>query len=51
MGKTHLAQAIGIATKDKFPDKIVRYINANTFVAQYMDTVGINRQITDFLRV
>ena len=51
LGKTHLAQAIGIATKDKFPDKIVRYINANTFVAQYMDTVGINRQITDFLRV
>ncbi len=51
LGKTHLAQAIGIATKDKYPDKIVRYVNANTFVAQYMDTVGINHQITDFLRV
>ncbi|MBR5035214.1 MAG: chromosomal replication initiator protein DnaA [Bacteroidales bacterium] len=51
LGKTHLAQAIGIATKDKFPDKIVRYVNANTFIAQYMDTVGVNRQITDFLRV
>ena len=51
LGKTHLAQAIGIAIKDKFPDKIVRYVNANTFVAQYMDTVGVNHQITDFLRV
>ena len=51
LGKTHLAQAIGIATKDKFPDKIVRYVNASTFIAQYMDTVGVNRQITDFLRV
>ncbi|MBO4416557.1 MAG: chromosomal replication initiator protein DnaA [Bacteroidales bacterium] len=50
LGKTHLAQAIGIATKDMFPDKIVLYVNANTFVAQYMDTVGVNHQITDFLR-
>lgn len=51
LGKTHLAQAIGIATKDRFPDMIVRYVNANTFIAQYMDTVGVNRQLTDFLRV
>ena len=50
LGKTHLAQAIGIAIKDKYPDKIVLYVNANTFVAQYMDSVGINRQLTDFLR-
>ncbi len=51
LGKTHLAQAIGLATKDKYPDKIVRYVDAHTFVAQYMDTVGVNHQITDFLRV
>ena len=51
LGKTHLAQAIGLAAKDKYPDKIVRYVDAHTFVAQYMDTVGVNHQITDFLRV
>lgn len=51
LGKTHLAQAIGIATKDKYPDKVVLYVNANTFVAQYMDTVGVNHKITDFLRI
>ncbi|MBP9986588.1 MAG: chromosomal replication initiator protein DnaA [Bacteroidales bacterium] len=50
LGKTNLAQAIGIATKDRYPDKTVVYVNASTFIAQYMDTVGVNNKLTDFLR-
>ena len=50
LGKTHLAQAIGIATKERYPDKTVVYVNASTFIAQFMDTVGVNNKLTDFLR-
>lgn len=49
LGKTHLAQAIGIAIKDKFPDKIVLYVSANRFQTQYMDAVNIKNKLTDFL--
>lgn len=49
MGKTHLAQAIGIAIKDKYPDKIVLYVSANRFQTQYMDAVNIKNKLTDFL--
>jgi chromosomal replication initiator protein len=49
LGKTHLAQAIGIAIKEKYPDKIVLYISANRFQTQYMDAVNVKNKLTDFL--
>ena len=50
LGKTHLAQAIGIAVKELFPNKIVLYVNANRFQTQYMDAVNIKNKLTDFMR-
>ncbi|MCF0172135.1 MAG: chromosomal replication initiator protein DnaA [Bacteroidales bacterium] len=50
LGKTHLAQAIGIAVKEKYPEKIVLYVSANTFVSQYMEHAGVGNKIPDFLR-
>jgi len=49
LGKTHLVQAIGIAVKEKFPEKIVLYVNANRFQTQYMDAVTVKNKLTDFL--
>lgn len=44
LGKTHLAHAIGIAIKERFPDKVVLYVNANKFYTQYSEaTVKNNR--------
>ncbi len=47
LGKTHLAQAIGIKIKDQFPDKIVLYVSANRFQTQFTDAVRKNN-INDF---
>lgn len=49
LGKTHLAQAIGIAIKEKFPDLVVLYVSANRFKTQYMDAVSAKNKLTDFL--
>ncbi|MBE6229349.1 MAG: chromosomal replication initiator protein DnaA [Bacteroidales bacterium] len=49
LGKTHLAQAIGIEIKQKFPDKTVLYVSANRFKTQYMDAANVQNKITDFL--
>lgn len=49
LGKTHLAHAIGIAIKEKFPDKIVLYVSANRFQTQYMDAVNVKNKLTDFM--
>ncbi len=49
LGKTHLAQAIGISIKEKFPDKIVLYVSANRFQTQFMDAVNVKNKLTDFL--
>ncbi|MCL2501565.1 MAG: chromosomal replication initiator protein DnaA [Bacteroidales bacterium] len=49
LGKTHLAQAIGIAVKEQSPDKIVLYVNANRFQTQFMDAVNVNNKLTDFM--
>ncbi len=48
LGKTHLAQAIGILVKEKFPEKIVLYVNANKFQTQYVESVR-NNNLNDFL--
>ena len=49
LGKTHLAQAIGIAVKEKYPDLVVLYVTGNEFKTQYMDAVNVLNKLTDFL--
>ncbi len=48
VGKTHLANAIGIMAKQLYPEKRVLYVTANTFQTQYTDSVRTNSQ-NDFL--
>ncbi len=48
LGKTHLAQAIGIRVKEKFPEKTVLYVNANKFQTQFVESVRNNNK-NDFL--
>lgn len=49
LGKTHVAQAIGLEIKKLFPDKVVLYVQANRFKTQYMNAVTAKNQLTDFL--
>lgn len=49
LGKTHLAQAIGIEIKRLFPEKVVLYVTANNFQSHYTDAVLVKHSITDFL--
>ena len=49
LGKTHLAQAVGISIKEKFPDLVVLYVTGNEFKTQYMDAVSVHNKLTDFL--
>lgn len=48
LGKTHLAQAIGIEVKKRYPDKIVLYVPIDRFIAQYTEAVRENKQ-NDFV--
>lgn len=48
LGKTHLAQAIGLSVKERFPELIVLYVPANRFKTQYMDAC-VNNRLTDFM--
>jgi chromosomal replication initiator protein len=48
LGKTHLAQAIGIEIKDKFQDKTVLYVPANRFQTQFVESIRNNTK-NDFL--
>lgn len=48
LGKTHLAQAIGIEVKENFPDKVVLYVNANKFQTQFTEATRNNTR-NDFL--
>jgi chromosomal replication initiator protein len=48
LGKTHLAQAIGIEVKEQFQDKIVLYVNANKFQTQFVEAIRNNNK-NDFL--
>ncbi|MDP4207871.1 MAG: chromosomal replication initiator protein DnaA [Bacteroidota bacterium] len=48
LGKTHLAQAIGIQVKEKHPEKVVLYVNANKFQTQFTDAIRNNTK-NDFL--
>lgn len=48
VGKTHLANAIGVMTKQLYPEKRVLYVSANTFQIQYTDAIRSN-SANDFL--
>ena len=48
LGKTHLAHAIGVDVKQKYPDKTVLYISAEKFTQQYVDSVKKNTR-NDFI--
>ena len=48
LGKTHLAHAIGVDIKQKYPDKTVLYISAEKFTQQYVDSVKKNTR-NDFI--
>lgn len=48
LGKTHLAHAIGVEIKDKYPEKTVLYISAEKFTQQYIESVKKNNRI-DFI--
>ncbi len=48
VGKTHLANAIGLMTKQLHPEKRVLYISANLFLLQYTDAVR-RKTLNDFL--
>ena len=45
LGKTHLAQAIGIKVKEQKPEKTVLYVNATKFTTQFTDAVRKNETI------
>lgn len=48
LGKTHIAQAIGIDIKERFQNLVVLYVSGNEFKTQYMNAVKGNR-IVDFI--
>jgi chromosomal replication initiator protein len=48
LGKTHLAHAIGVEIKDKYPEKTVLYISSEKFTQQYIDSVKNNTR-NDFI--
>ncbi|PZX20435.1 chromosomal replication initiator protein [Breznakibacter xylanolyticus] len=48
LGKTHLAQAIGLEVQKNMPEKTVLYVNANIFQTQYTEAIR-HQRINDFL--
>ena len=48
LGKTHLAQAIGLQVKNNFPEKTVLYVATEQFTQQFIDAVRSNNQ-NDFV--
>ena len=48
LGKTHLANAIGIEVKSHFPDKTVLYVSTEKFVQQYATATQRNNR-NDFI--
>lgn len=49
LGKTHLAQAIGLAIKEKYPELVVLYVTASEFKNQYVTATTVLNKVTDFL--
>jgi chromosomal replication initiator protein len=48
LGKTHLAHAIGIEVKNKFPNKTVLYVSSEKFTQQFVDAIK-NGDTNDFV--
>ena len=48
VGKTHLANAIGMKVKELHPEKRVLYVSAHLFMVQYVDSVK-NNTTNDFI--
>ena len=48
LGKTHLGHAIGIAIKNRFPNKTVLYVSSEKFTHQFIDSVK-NNSTNDFI--
>tara|TARA_B110000238_G_scaffold11954_1_gene11746 strand:- start:453 stop:1883 length:1431 start_codon:yes stop_codon:yes gene_type:complete len=48
LGKTHLANAIGIEVKNNHPEKIVLYVSADKFLTQFVDAIKDNKR-NDFV--
>ncbi len=48
LGKTHLAQAIGIEVKERFTEKTVLFVNANKFITQFGEATRNNNR-NDFI--
>jgi chromosomal replication initiator protein len=48
LGKTHLAQAIGIKVKEQTPEKTVLYLNATKFTTQFTDA-HLKNDVNNFL--
>ena len=48
LGKTHIANAIGMETKKNFPNCTVLYISAEQFMQQFTDAVA-NKDVNQFL--
>ena len=48
LGKTHLANAIGIEAKKNFPEQTVLYVSADKFQTQFVDSIMDNKK-NDFV--
>ncbi len=48
LGKTHLAHAIGVDIKEKYPEKTVLYISSEKFTQQFIESVKKNTR-NDFI--
>jgi len=48
LGKTHLVHAIGIQSKNNFPDKTLLYVQTEQFINQFIDSVK-NNSMNDFV--
>lgn len=48
LGKTHLANAIGLSIKEQHPSKIVLYVQSEKFAHQFIDAIK-NQTINDFI--
>ncbi len=48
LGKTHIAHAIGLETKLRYPDLTILYVDAETFIQQYVEAAR-GGNINDFV--
>ncbi len=48
LGKTHLANAVGVEIKERFPEKTVLYVSAEKFTQQFIESIRNNTR-NDFV--